>query len=777
MKFKYNLSHVGNWSVMRNDVQAAASSVVAFMVAGVIFVGSVGALLVVSRDSGDVSNSPSAAAALSLQSQALADLVVASPGFHLDLNGNFVEDWDTGSADELGRLGLRATDSAMMDFDKFQNLRRAGYAATDDGLVNYPDARASLGLDDVGLDFHLRAFPSLKSVREILANGERDPNLRVAYIGDVEAVSHGGTSSDPAAGLVVGELTCTVLTDAYLFELPVTNGGTSATQFSGFFEVEWTGSTDDYEDRARTSLVPAGDTAVLALKVPNTSGRTCNTGQVEVEVWDTSAKLWEHEFNLPLATSGTAATTHTHDLMVNPGRSYYLPGENVVIDFDGDLPTKTSDGTVYLTLELKSGATTLLTTLVNVTKNVRSMTLDDSRFTSGNDFTVDLTYPSGGVTVTDTILVANTLAAPLAYAPTGATITYDPQAPVAPEVGFLEDLVDKFCPAYFNKEAEGPLPVIDLNKNDVLEPVAPKMTPVDTYADRCGFDRFLNPHDGDVYPDTRDVLNNDLPERLIDASAVQAPANPDGYTPQCNGNLVGAPRYDWTRVLVVGSNVDHNSMTSADAKYAVCEWVMGGGTLIVFGSADQQVQWLQPIFHAAITSSSTAVSTPDASHPILNRADALAYDGYDERGQVWSFNGPTAANQAALLTNVVAAGADTTLSISNPGAFGDGNIILTTWLPYDLFGGGTSELEGLKVVNNFLMQGYRDLFLDYGPEIPASGRQAAAAQRVVDIIHPDFTRPLTGGTCSNPQLIAYDSLGAPKACYEPITLTLFVYVF
>lgn len=720
---------------MRNDTQGAASSVVAFLVAGVIFVGSVGALLVVSRDGTNVSgNSPASAATLGLQSQALADLVVSSPGFHYAGN-EYVLGWGNAEADELGRLGLRETDTLRMDFEKFQNLRRAGYASATDGYVNYPDARSSLGLPDLGLDFHLRAFPSLQSVRDLLANGERDPNLRVAYIGDVEAVRTGGTSSDPAAGLSVGTLTCAVGTDSYTLSVPVTNGGLSTTQFSGFFDVDWTGNTDDYEDRTRSSVVAPGGSAILSLKVPYTSGRTCNSGNVDLEVWDPAAELWTGDFDL--ATSGTPSTLRDNDLWVNPGRAYYLAGENVIIDFGGELPTKDNDPSVTLSLVLKQGSTTVLTQSVVVTKNVRSVTLDDSYFTSANDFTVELTYPSG-VTVTDTILVTNTVAVPDAFAPDGGgTISYDPQEPVAPEVGYLEDLVDNFCPYYYQSSTTPAMSVQALH-TDAAESG-------DSYAGRCSFNRFGNPHPGDVYPDTRDVLNNDLVDRLLDPSKTT-------YTQQCNGNIVGGPRYDWTKVLIVGSNVDHNSMTSADAKYAVCEWVMGGGTLIVFGSADQQVQWLQPIFHAAITSSSAPVSTPDASHPILNRADTLAYDSYTTQGtRVWSFNGQTAQNQGTLLTNVVASGGtDSILTISNPGAFGDGNIILTTWLPYDLFGTGAG-MEGLKVVNNLLMQGYRDLFLDYGPQIPSSGRQAAAAQRVVDIQHPDFD--------------------------DPITLTLFVYVF
>lgn len=749
MKLKYKISHVEIRSVMRNDVHAAASSVVAFMVAGVIFVGSVGALLVVSRDSGEVSNSPSAAAGLSLQSQALADLIVASPGFHLDANGNFVEDWDTDNADELGRLGLRSTDSALMDFDKFQNLRRAGYAPTNDGRVNYPDARSSLGLDEVGLDFHLRAFPSLQSVRDLLANGERDPNLRVAYLADVEVINSGG--GNPADGLVVWPLTCTAGTSTYTLSLPVTNDGLSTTQFSAFFDVDWTGNTADYQDRTRSVLLVPGASATLSLVVPYTAGRTCASGDVDVEVWDPNSELWGAEFPL---SGDTATTPVANDLWINPGSSYYLPGEDVAIDFGGDLPGK-NEAPVDLALVIKDvvGATVHSQT-VTVSSSIRSAIVPGTAFLGPAQYTAELTYP-GGVTAIDTVVV--TAVAPSAFVPASGSLDYEAQPPVAVEVGFLEALVDNFCPYFHDTASYGAGET----------PLSPAPG-----AARCGFERNANPQAGDIFRDTRDVLNNDLPERLLD------PADTT-YVQQCNGNIVGGPRYDWTRVLVVGSNVDHNAMTSAAAKYAVCEWVMGGGTLIVFGSADQQVQWLQPIFHAAITSSSSPVTTPDASHPILNRADTLAYDGYDDRDQVWSFNGQTANNQAQLLTNVVASGSDTTLSISNPGAFGDGNIILTTWLPYDLFGSGTSELEGLKLVNNFLMQGYRDLFLDYGPEIPSSGRQAAAAQRVVDILHPEFTTPLpASGACSSPELTSYEADGVtPKECFNPITLTIFVYVF
>ncbi len=729
---------------LRQDLEAAASTVVAFLLAGVIFVGSVGALLVVSHDAGnDDVGGTAESASLSVKAQGLADLLFASPGYTVTGSGEPVA-WDgtmsTSGQQSLTRLGLRDVGDDQVSFAKVENLRRAAYdASATDGYVNYPEALQSLGLAGTGLDFHVRAFPSLKSVRDILATGNRDPNLRVAYIGDVEAVySGGGAAFTLASG--TGTATCTVGSNYYTISVPVTNTGATTTQLTGFFDVKMgNGNDGTFSDRTRTSLLvgPSG-TETLGIQVPAKSGRSCTGATLGLEIWDPNSRLDKtNGRSITLSGSGTAASAVTKDLWLNPGRTYYAPNTDVVVDFDGDLPTcnpssnSCDSDTLTLTVLDPGNAVVYGPTSFTVTKNVRSVTVPGAKFPADGAYTLSLGYATGGVTVQDKLVVSST--APAVYTPASSTVSYAVQPPVAIETWFLDQLVDNFCGAFYDTASYTPA--------DSPMATAPS-------EERCSFDRDGNPHLGDVYPDTRAVLNNDLHSRLIDATDTT-------YTQRCNGHLTGGPRYDWTRVLVVGSNVDHNSMTSSDAKYAVCEWVMGGGTLIVFGSADQQVQWLQPIFHAAIISSSGGVSTPDGSHPILNRADQLAYTSYDRRGMAWGFNGQTAQNQNQLLTNVVMVGTngDSSLTVSNPGAFGDGSIILTTWLPYDLFntGTGTSNEEGLKMVNNFLMQGYRDLFLDYGPSIPVESRQAAAAQRVVEIQHPEFE--------------------------DPITLTVFVYVF
>jgi hypothetical protein len=147
-----------------------------------------------------------------------------------------------------------------------------------------------------------------------------------------------------------------------------------------------------------------------------------------------------------------------------------------------------------------------------------------------------------------------------------------------------------------------------------------------------------------------------------------------------------------------------------------------------------------------IKSSSGAISAPDTSNPVLNTADVLDWSNYVNNNQVWRFNGPTACGP---YTNVVvegaAADAQAILTLSNPGTIGDGRVILSTWRPYDVYGGArdaaSAFLEGSKLVNNLLMQGYRDLFLDYGPPLPAN-TNVVPAVRHMQIMHPEFTDPI-----------------------------------
>ena len=182
----------GRVSRVRQDDAAVGSSVIAFLVAGVLFMASVVAVLVTTKtgsEDGVLHDAPDAAAHR-VQADSLAGILLGSPGFASDTylatysaahGGSELTDWSdsasavgkTPAADSLTRLGLLDAQSPvnnMLDYAKFQNLRAAPLDANPtDGLVNYAEAQAALGLAGAEVDFHVRAYPALQSIQELLA--------------------------------------------------------------------------------------------------------------------------------------------------------------------------------------------------------------------------------------------------------------------------------------------------------------------------------------------------------------------------------------------------------------------------------------------------------------------------------------------------------------------------------------------------------------------------------------------------------------------------------
>ncbi|MFA5944911.1 MAG: hypothetical protein WC876_10650 [Candidatus Thermoplasmatota archaeon] len=146
---------------------SASGQVIAFMVAGVIFLAAVASILVVSRGA---ASDPTEAhqAATGLEATGLADLLVGSTGIG----------WDNGP-DGIDRLGLLATNGSGLDPDSLAALRGALEASTANGKVDYDEALLSLGMDpDDNAGFHLRIYPvGLDDV-------EMPEDLRVGYVGD-----------------------------------------------------------------------------------------------------------------------------------------------------------------------------------------------------------------------------------------------------------------------------------------------------------------------------------------------------------------------------------------------------------------------------------------------------------------------------------------------------------------------------------------------------------------------------------------------------------------
>lgn len=131
-----------------------------FLVAGAIFVLSVGAVLLASPDR--VHGDAAQQASLDREARSLVDLLAFSPGV-------------VGQAGAPERLGLQSEDGGL-DAEKLRALEGAALAAdAGNGLVDYEESLASLGLGE-GRDMHLRIHP--------VAGFEADlSDVRLAYVG------------------------------------------------------------------------------------------------------------------------------------------------------------------------------------------------------------------------------------------------------------------------------------------------------------------------------------------------------------------------------------------------------------------------------------------------------------------------------------------------------------------------------------------------------------------------------------------------------------------
>jgi hypothetical protein len=818
---------------LKQDNTAVASGVIAFLVAGVLFMGSVVAVLVTTRSQGNrnVVGQPEDQAAFDIQAAGLADVLLGSPGYQSSTSGTQdYTDWASGAstitgktakADSVTRLGLLndpgSAEPSYLNFTKFQNLRRAPLAANPtDGFVNYDEAVQDLGLANAGLDFHIRAYPALTSVKQMLACTAaggfqcKDGNLRVTYIGhyDVSYPITYGANSNPVDQLNVDGPTCSVSSDTsvsptntppqgnpstaaqnYRLSTTVANGGQTDTQFTALFTYRLAGSTVYQGTRtSQTFVVPHGSTSDVYVDIPAKAGISCAAGTtITVQI----SEPLGHSVTQSATLTSANAVTNAHsisdmrDLYLQSLQSSYTTSScSSSVQLAWSSPTSDVASNDFLGMKVvnrNTGAQVWPSSGYYTFKGNTGNKADLSSVCLAPGEYRGYLYYSGSNSFTDTsehvvtrILV--TSSAVVGYvAPTVQSVDlnnpiYTPTTPIQEEVHGLDTLVQRFCPSFYNSKTTSPTTDwdgdLDTDANDAWTPRCASFASAPTDVRATQF--------GDVIPDYKKAMDNDLPARLLYPSDYSVVA------------LRGLPRYDVANVLVVGSDVDQTAMTSGAAKFAVRDWVLGGGNLVVFGSDGQNVNWLEPLFHSAIRSSSGGISVPDASHPILHTPDELDNPAitYDSRGQAWDFNGQTAqaqqAETTALFTNVIVQGGDATLgdpllADSKPGAIGNGTIILSSYLPYDLYGAQDTsagqasrqakagsdagsdcpgrtfgQCEGMKFMHNLLMSGYGDLYLDYGPPIPDL-TDVQPSVHVGQIRSPDFT--------------------------DPVQLTLIVYVF
>lgn len=798
---------------------AVGSSVVAFLIAGVLFVASVVAVLVTTRDSTSSANvgDPLEGAQLNLQAAGLADLLLDSPGYTTG-GAEFGQgvgligyDGKIAVADAVSRLGLLdpdATQPFMMDFAKFQNLRQAPFASSaTDQYVNYEDARTQFGLAQQGLDFHLRSYPNLRSYAELLALGARDQNLNVAYIADATSYTNddapygnglelrnpGGvaagvcrvvdlgdtlpsgfkvddgdlacaTVDGTSTGALTNPFSCEATTKGFRIGTVVLNAGSTETRFKGVFAVRF-GNSDRESQTQYTHPVASGGTTPLYVDMAALSGRSCGNLSVELELYDPDQKIVE-----VARASGAFAAVSPAPTAIPKGIVLKLTGglweHTDRIDFTYTGPAK--DDKVLLVV--CPDTTECAGTGPNELRVMQTVPSKDSDrvFQIGTDLPVDqytarLYFNPDGDPDVDagefrSTLHFNVVAQDFEYDPYTATTwveptagNYDAGSAVSVEVSYIEELMGRFCPWWFDTTYAWSENAIGSGyKDEDGVPIA--------YDDRCGdgdgdpttgwhADR---PHTGDVYSTDGTELKRNIEDRLYDAS--------------------GNPTTAWTDILVIGSEVDHEKLTNGQVKKSIEDWVYAGGTLIVFGSADQKTEWLQSIFHTALEGGEhgNGISVPDEGHPVLNVPNDLSWDMY-EHAYSWRLKETGSFDAEQAFTRVVnedggtaTALPNTVLAVGDPGDFRLGNVIITGWTPWDLEidGALTSPLrdEGRMFVHNLLMMGYTDLYLDYGPELPEQANVVPAV-RNVQICHPEF-----------------DDAATPL-CDDPIPMAMQVYVF
>ncbi|HVL49048.1 MAG TPA: hypothetical protein VM889_10865 [Candidatus Thermoplasmatota archaeon] len=187
-------------------------------------------------------------------------------------------------------------------------------------------------------------------------------------------------------------------------------------------------------------------------------------------------------------------------------------------------------------------------------------------------------------------------------------------------------------------------------------------------------------------------------------------------------------------ILIIGSKFRQSALEPHAVKEGIANWVNDtGGTLVVLGSVAQNAQWLQPLYGAGIHNANGGVSAPDPGHPILHAPEGLAYQSYNDNGKAWRLK------QDDYYTHVLSKGvgnqgSEDTLAVSKPGVFGDGSVILSTYMPGSLMT-PQSDLEGKKFLHNLMSQSYTMLFLDFGPAIPP-GVPVGSSTRLAAIPHP-----------------------------------------
>ncbi|MEK6976452.1 MAG: hypothetical protein AABY18_08945 [Candidatus Thermoplasmatota archaeon] len=216
--------------------------------------------------------------------------------------------------------------------------------------------------------------------------------------------------------------------------------------------------------------------------------------------------------------------------------------------------------------------------------------------------------------------------------------------------------------------------------------------------------------DGDVLYDNKQMLDDVLPGKLAFGG------------------------YD---LLVLGSGIDHSTLTANSVKSSIDAFVRGGGTLMVFGSPGGNFNWMQPIMDLSAASVSGAVTAVDADHEILTTPWDLDWATYPTNNLAWTIGIPTS------FENVLMQGGKPVVAVSNDGAIGSGNVFLSSIQPR-----AVAALLGPDEAAHFMFNmllydrdSADDPTVVFGPD-PPLGTPVSAARRTTVVVDDGIEIPV-----------------------------------
>lgn len=594
----------------------------------------------------------------------------------------------------IERCGISSNDPQSLNnlsFEKIENIYRAGDAAdAANGFADYEEALASLQLDERGYDFHVRGWPLRPDIQEVLrSGGKKDNNLKVLYIGNYTRPQGG---QDPNL-LVQHTKGIMDQGDTAKLWVNVTNNGTLPTEFTVKFTVKT--KHDIVVEMHTPMLLPTNSFNVTFLVNKTKDWEWKHVGQKEFDylIRDPSHTVGEGTVSFG-AIDMASPPTNRKILMVEMSQLVWVrsgPSVTVTIGYDA-LNGKGQSNVAYTDWWLQLRYDSNETIIKEWAPGDLSNNGGTVSYALANLDIYKAVLKGGANWIANEDYFEVVAAQPSDFIPLDGLDPWEPGPSVKPEANFIDAVIEKFD-----------LGVFDVAYTHPDMPWAPG---------------------GDVYPDDNNVLADELPILLRE-------------TP--NSRIGTTDNYS---LVIVGSGVDHETMTSGNIKWPIEDFVHAGGTLLVFGSQDQAVQWMQPLFGVAIDGGGGGINTPDASHPILTTPNKLDYAAFDDHDIDWSFTQDTDAEH---FTHVVLSGdGDDIVAVSDPGEFQKGRIVLTSWQPFDLvpsqadhctIGAYDQYCQPLQMIQNFLTIGYRELYIDYGPRVP-SNAETGSSSRIATVWHP-----------------------------------------